>query len=161
MSSCTQRNGSAHCSRQEEGKKFHFQSVVQSNSQLQGNIHLQTPVFVLEQKYCTELPSLVGGLLVFSTEHFCNCLFLLLPLKCRKYSKDIKIQPFPQFSFPRILVLSTHVTEGLDNGLACSHQQGFDLNVLQKTHHVSLSQYIAQGKNGSEKKLVWIQLRAV
>jgi len=43
------------------------------------------------------------------------------------------------------------VTEGLDDGLACSHQQGFDLNVLQKRHHVSLSQYIAQEKIAVKK----------
>lgn len=43
------------------------------------------------------------------------------------------------------------MTEGLDDGLACSHQQGFDLNVLQKRHHVSLSQYIAQEKIAVKK----------
>lgn len=45
------------------------------------------------------------------------------------------------------------MTECLDNGLTCSHQQGFDLNVLQKTCNISFSQWMDK-KKGSGKKTI-------
>jgi len=44
------------------------------------------------------------------------------------------------------------MTVRLDNGLTRSHQQGFNLNVLQKTHNLSFSQWTNK-KKGAEKNL--------
>lgn len=53
------------------------------------------------------------------------------------------------------------MTECLNNGLTCSHQQGFNLNVLQKTHSFSFPQWMHRRKRFWKKPVITTEAQII